>query len=201
MDRVKINFKARRLILPGEREVIIRIMEEEELYKVKNSILSSHNYFPHENLSKDMLHYLSMWPTDVGHRNMFFLIGVGVENGDILGVASGSNIPHDEKIYGVSKLTINTSGVRGIGRELFKSKMDTFFSVPKIDIVYAIPNDKSKKSKAKYIMETLGFKQELHENSYFELLRNKFYPHIPHSLVREKYEKMKKMDKYPTWRS
>lgn len=187
---VELTFEPREVILPENKKAVLRFMEKQDFPKVKD-IVSEHsksfNRHLNQQVSKDMLFHLDKW--FYSPFFYFFIIGSKKENGDILGVTNGTVVDYGGEKYGSSKLTLNTSGVKNIGRELFRSKLDTFFSVPEIDIVYASTEDKTEKNKAKRILEEFRFDQN-NRGKYYGVLSYKFSPHKPYSLSRENYEKV-----------
>lgn len=190
---VELTFEPREVILPEYGSVVLKLMEKENLPRVKKAILESMNRSPEQKeVSEKMLRSdLERWKYN--EESYLFLIGSDTKN-NVLGVTNGNVLELGDEICGQSIRTLNTSGAKGVGIELFKAKLEALFSSKEIEIVYADPLRGSRKGKK--MLEYFGFDPTPRGKHYKLFLTCRIFLcgdwGEPYSLTREYYMKLKK---------
>ena len=174
-EYAEVRFEPRKILLPEGGHALLKIMEGYEVPAVRKAVEESMGIsYDHRKIGEGILENLMKFEED--YENLLFLICR--ENERILGVTNGEFVGIEDEIYGLSLYTMNTSGVRGIGRKLFEAKVDVFFSLPEVEIIYALPSSQ----KSRKILENTGFRRKW---------RGKYHaikPYKPYLLTREVYE-------------
>ncbi len=192
VNGVELEFGAREVFLPEYGQAFLEPAGIEDIPSMKKVVKEALRITDqHEDIGKFILEDLEAWYKHP--QGYFFIIGRDAKNGRVLGVANGNVICYGGEISGLSQLTINTGVARGIGEELVKAKVETFFSSPEVGVVYALHNNSGK---SRRILLDLGFEQEPIGN-YYHLLEKESQIK-PFSLTREFYNK-RKSEGYIIW--